>query len=56
MDFNCWVMHPVARVLINILKTSVRNKFIVYCVLPTLHVSAPIGGHLQVIHKYKNIS
>jgi hypothetical protein len=47
-------MHPVARVSINIvyyIKTSVRNKCrcSFYCALLTLHVSAPIGGHLQVV-------
>jgi hypothetical protein len=24
-----------------------------YCALITLHVSAPFGGHLQVVHKHK---
>jgi hypothetical protein len=37
--------------LINV-ETSVRNKCqcSFYCALLTLHVSAPIGGHLQVGH------
>jgi hypothetical protein len=43
----------------NIVKTSVRNTVFFsarfYCALITLHVSAPIGGHLQVVHKHKNI-
>jgi hypothetical protein len=26
-----------------------------YCALITLHVSAPFGGHLQVVRKHKNI-
>jgi hypothetical protein len=32
-------------------ETSVRNKCrcSFYCALLTLHVSAPIGGHLQVV-------
>jgi hypothetical protein len=49
---NYWVMHPVARVSINIyIETSVRNKCrcSFHCALLTLHVSAPIGGHLQVV-------
>jgi hypothetical protein len=41
----------------NIGITSVRNKVFhsarFYCALLTLHVSAPFGGHLQVIHKHK---
>jgi hypothetical protein len=48
---NCWVMHPVARVSTNaILKTTVRNNVSVldFIVHYLLHVSAPIGGHLQV--------
>jgi hypothetical protein len=24
-----------------------------YCAFITLHVSAPFGGHLQVVHKHK---
>jgi hypothetical protein len=37
-------------------ETSVRNKCwcSFYCALFTLHVSAPIGGHLQVICNTKN--
>jgi hypothetical protein len=39
--------------------TSVCNKVFFsarfYCALLTLHVSAPFGGHLQVVHKHKNI-
>jgi hypothetical protein len=33
------------------IETSVRNKCrcSFYCALLTLHVSAPIGGHLQVV-------
>jgi hypothetical protein len=27
-----------------------------YCALLTLHVSAPFGGHLQVVRKHKKIS
>jgi hypothetical protein len=54
---NNWVMHPVARVSIKYWNTSVRNKsfgarFIVHL---TLHVSAPIGGHLQVVYKHVKI-
>jgi hypothetical protein len=50
-DLKYWVMHPVARVSINIvyyIETSVRNKCrcSFYCALFTLHVSAPIGGHV----------
>jgi hypothetical protein len=37
-------------------ETSVRNKCrcSFYCVLLTLHVSVPIGGHLQVVCNTKN--
>jgi hypothetical protein len=37
-------------------ETSVRNKCqcSFYCALLTLHVSAPIGGHLQVVFNIKN--
>jgi hypothetical protein len=37
-------------------ETSVRNKCrcSFYCALLTLHVSALIGGHLQVVCKTKN--
>jgi hypothetical protein len=48
---NCWVLHPVARVSTNaFLKTTVRNSVSVldFIVHYLLHVSAPIGGHLQV--------
>jgi hypothetical protein len=38
-------------------KTSVCNTVFFsarfYCALITLHVSAPFGGHLQVVHKHK---
>jgi hypothetical protein len=40
----------------NIGITSVRNTVFsarFYCALITLHVSAPFGGHLQVVHKHK---
>jgi hypothetical protein len=56
-DLNHWVMHPVARVSTNIyVETSVRNKCqcSFYCALLTLHVSAPIGGHLQVVCNTEN--
>jgi hypothetical protein len=49
--FNCWVLHPVARVSTNaFLKTTVHNNVSVldFIVHYLLHVSAPIGGHLQV--------
>jgi hypothetical protein len=49
---NCWVLHPVARVSTNaFLKTTVRNNVSVlyFIVHYLLHVSAPIGGHPQVI-------
>jgi hypothetical protein len=51
-------MHPVARVLIKYRKTFVRNTVFsarFYCAFITLHDSAPFGGHLQVVHKHKNI-
>jgi hypothetical protein len=54
---NHWVMHPVARVSTNIyIETSVSNKSqcSFYCAPLTLHVSAPIGGHLQVVCNTKN--
>jgi hypothetical protein len=42
---------------LNIGITSVRNKVFFgarfYCALLTLHVSAPFGGHLQVVRKHK---
>jgi hypothetical protein len=49
-------MHPVARVSTNNVETSVRNKCrcSFYCALFTLHISAPIGGHLQVVSNTKN--
>jgi hypothetical protein len=54
-------MRPVARVSINIyiyiyIESSVRNKCrcSFYCALLTLHVSAPIGGHLQVVCNTKH--
>jgi hypothetical protein len=50
-------MHLVARVSIKYWKTSVRNTVFFsarfYCALLTLHVSAPFGSHLQVVHKHK---
>jgi hypothetical protein len=50
-------MHPVARVSIKYWKTSVRNTVLFsarfYCALITLHVSAPFGGYLQMVHKHK---
>jgi hypothetical protein len=38
------------------IETSVRNqcRCSFYCALFTLHVSAPIGGHLQVVWNTKN--
>jgi hypothetical protein len=56
LNLSHWVMHPVARVSTNIVENSVRNKCrcSFYCALFTLHVSAPIGGHLQVVCKIKN--
>jgi hypothetical protein len=38
------------------IETSVRNKYrcSFYCALLTLHVSALIGGHLQVVCNTKN--
>jgi hypothetical protein len=50
-SFNCWVLHPVAHVSTNaFLKTTVRNNVSVldFIVHYLLHVSDPIGGHLQV--------
>jgi hypothetical protein len=39
------------------IETSIRNKYrcSFYCALLTLHVLAPIGGHLQVVWNTKNI-
>jgi hypothetical protein len=51
ININCWVLHPVARVSTNaFLKTTVRNNVSVldFIVHYLLHVSALIGGHLQV--------
>jgi hypothetical protein len=47
---NCWVLHPVAHVSTNaLLKTTVSNNVSVLdFIVHYLHVSAPIGGHLQV--------
>jgi hypothetical protein len=57
---NYWVMYPVARISIKYWNTSVRYKLFFdtrfYCALLTLHVSAPIGGHFQVVREHKNIS
>jgi hypothetical protein len=56
-NLNYWVMNPVARVSIkywNNLRTQqsiFSARF--YCALLTLHVLAPIGGHLQVVPKHK---
>jgi hypothetical protein len=45
---------------LNIGITSVLNRIFFgarfYCALLTLHVSAPFGGHLQVVRKHKKIS
>jgi hypothetical protein len=50
---NLEVKKPVEvnTVLSIYIETSVRNKCrcSFYCALLTLHVSAPIGGHLQVV-------
>jgi hypothetical protein len=51
VKLSCWVLHPVARVSTNaFLKTTVSNNVSVleFIVHYLLHVSAPIGGHLQV--------
>jgi hypothetical protein len=57
MNLNNWVMHPVARVSIKYWNTSVHNKFFGsrFVVYFTLHVSAPIGGHLHVVYKHIKI-
>jgi hypothetical protein len=49
-EFNYWGVHPVARVSSNVNKPPNATMFDArfYCAL-TLHVSAPIGGHLQVL-------
>jgi hypothetical protein len=49
---NNWVMHPVVRVSINSVRNTVFFSARFYCALLTLHVSAPFGGHLQVVHKH----
>jgi hypothetical protein len=44
-------MHPIARVSTNIcrnLRTQQMSVLVLLCIF-TLHVSAPIGGHLQVV-------
>jgi hypothetical protein len=52
-----WVMHPVARVSIKYWNNLCTQQSIFsarfYCALLTLHVSAPFGGHLQVVRKHK---
>jgi hypothetical protein len=49
-----------ASIRLNIGITSVRNEEFFgvrfYCALLKLHVSAPFGGHLHVVRKYKKIS
>jgi hypothetical protein len=50
-SLNYWVMHPVARVSINIyrnLRTQQMSVLVLLCTF-TLHVSVLIGGHLQVV-------
>jgi hypothetical protein len=48
-------MHSVARVSIKYQNTPVRDKYqcVFYCALSTLHVSALISGHPQVIFPHK---
>jgi hypothetical protein len=48
---NCYNYYEL---LVIYVETSVRNKCrcSFYCALFTLHVSAPIGGHLQVVTFY----
>jgi hypothetical protein len=50
-------MHPVARVSIKYWN-NLRTQHSIFsarfnCALITLHVSAPFGGHLQLVHKHK---
>jgi hypothetical protein len=47
---NYWGVHPVARVSSNVNKPPYATTFGArfYCAL-TLHVSAPIGGHLKLL-------
>jgi hypothetical protein len=49
-NLNYWGVHPVARVCSNVNKPPYATMFgaCFYCAL-TLQVSAPIGGHLQVL-------
>jgi hypothetical protein len=49
-NLNYWGVHPVARVSSNVNKPPYATMFGArfYCAL-TLHVSAPIGGHPQVL-------
>jgi hypothetical protein len=49
-NLNHWVMHPVARVSNSIYRNLPMQQMSVLVLLCTfsLHVSAPIGGHLQV--------
>jgi hypothetical protein len=51
---NYWVMHPVARLSIQYWNNLRKQQSIFfgarfYYALLTLHVSAPFGGHLQVV-------
>jgi hypothetical protein len=57
VDLNYWGMYPAARVSIKYQNTSVRDKYqcVFYCALSTLHVSALISGHPQVICNTKFI-
>jgi Ni/Fe-hydrogenase subunit HybB-like protein len=65
MDFNILAILIIGLCILlrvyqlNIGITSLRNKVFfgarVYCALLTLHVSAPFGGHLQVVLKHKYI-
>jgi hypothetical protein len=50
INLNYWVVHPVALVSSNVNKPPYATMFGArfYCALK-LHVSAPIGGHLQVL-------
>jgi hypothetical protein len=53
-----WVWTSLVRLILSsiYIETSVRNKCrcLFYCALLTLHVSADIGGHLQVVCNTKN--
>jgi hypothetical protein len=55
VNVHYWVMHPVARVSINIVYRNLRTQqmsVLVFCALLTLHVSAPIGTDVCCVRRF----